>query len=410
MRLSWQATNLLFLICTTLQFVCEGHITAFTPLLLHDLGLNEAEVAVWSGLLFGLTMAVAFPLSPFWGVLAERYSRRLMVVRAYYLMSLVAVLMAWSPNMAVLAVGRIVMGFCFASMAMVIAVQSLLTPPRHLGRAIATVQASLPIASSLGPPLGALLIPLIGLRGLFLVDAVINLAGAVALTLLMPEPEGGRRKEGSFLGRTREVLGLVWTIEPVRWTFISAFLLRGATSVVDAYLPVRITQVAGDPALATTAIGWILGVYGALSTAATWVAGRVVDRVDPARLYTQVMLFATVVAIGLALAPWLWLLGLLAALRSVPLAFSNTVLFAHQARVLPRDLQTAIFSLAPVPRNAGALIFPIAAALVAGLAPGAALAVGAISYGGTFLSGVVMAKVTPEQQAPSPTPSGTGGR
>ena len=396
MRLSWRATNALFLVTTAVQFTSEGHITAFTPLLLHDLGLSDGEVAVWSGLLFGVTMSVAFPLSPFWGVLAERYSRRLMVVRAYYAMALVVLIMAWSPNVAALVAARIVMGLCFASMAMIIAVQSLLTPPRYLGRSIAMVQAATPIAASLGPPIGAYLIPLIGLRGLFLVDAVLNLAAAVALTVLMPEPVGGRSKQGSVLGRTREVLGLVWSIEPVRWNFVSAFLLRGAMAVVDAYLPVRITQVAGDPGQATTAIGWILGIYGALTTAATWLVGRVVDRVDPAKLYWQVMLFGTGVAAGLALAPWLWLIGLLAALRSVPVAFSNTILFAHQARVLPRDLQTVIFSLAPVPRNLGGLVFPLIAAIAAGLAPGAALAVGALSYGGTFLSGLIMSRVRPE--------------
>ena len=80
----------------------------------------------------------------------------------------------------------------------------------------------------------------------------------------------------------------------------------------------------------------------------------------------------------------------------MPVAFSNTILFAHQARVLPRDLQTVIFSLAPVPRNAGGLVFPLIAAAAAGLAPGAALAVGAISYGGTFATGLVMARVTRE--------------
>lgn len=118
MRLSWQATNVLFLVCTSLQFVSDGHITAFTPLLLHDLGLSAAEVAVWSGLLFGVAMSVAFPLSPFWRVLAERYSRRLMMVRAYYTMTVVLLVMAWAPNLAVLVLGRIVLGFCYASIAM----------------------------------------------------------------------------------------------------------------------------------------------------------------------------------------------------------------------------------------------------------------------------------------------------
>ena len=48
------------------------------------------------------------------------------------------------------------------------------------------------------------------------------------------------------------------------------------------------------------------------------------------------------------------------------------------------------FALSPVPRNIGGFLFPLFAAAVAGLVPGAALAVGAVSYGGSFLAGLRM--------------------
>ena len=60
MKLSWRGVNLLFLVCSAQQFISDAHIAAFTPLLLHDLGLTEAEVAVWTGLLYAIMMAVAF--------------------------------------------------------------------------------------------------------------------------------------------------------------------------------------------------------------------------------------------------------------------------------------------------------------------------------------------------------------
>jgi DHA1 family multidrug resistance protein-like MFS transporter len=403
-RLSWRAVNVLFLCCATVQFAAEGHITAFTPLLLHELGLSSAEVAVWTGLLFVMMMATAAPLAPFWGVWAERFSRRWVVLRSFYFLALALLVTAFAPNIGLLIVSRLLMGLCFGAVGVIIATQSMLTPRNQLGSAIATVQAAMPIAASIGPPLGSLAIPAIGLRGLFVVDAVAVFLTAVALTILMPEP-AGRLKRGSVLGRTREILGLVWTSKPVRWNYASTFMLRGATAVVDSYLPVRITQVAADPA---SAIGWILGIYGALTTAATWLVGRIVDKVDETRLYWRAMLFATLVTTGLAVAPTVWLLGLLAALRSIPVAFSNTVLFAHMARVLPPEQHTPIFSLAPLPRNFGALLLPFLAAAVAGLAPGAALAVGAASYGGTFLAGLRMAHATRQHvRAAAPVPVAT---
>jgi len=393
-RLSWRGANLLFLCCQSVQFAAEGHINAFTPLLLRDLGLTSQEIAVWTGLLVSMMTATSLPLAPFWGVLAERFSRRPIVLRGYVLLACALLITAWASDISWLIVARLLMGFCFGTGGVIIATQAMITPRNRLGTAIATVQVAQPIAASLGPPIGALAIPFIGLRGLFMADAGATLLAAITLIVLMPEP-ATRVRRGTVLGRTGEVLKLVWTTRPVRWNFFASFMMRGAHSVVDSYLPVRITQLAPDPA---AAIGWILGIYGALTTVATWLVGRLVDKTDATQIYWRAMLFASAVTVGMALAPWVWLLGALAALRSIPMASGNTVLYAHAARILPPEEQTSIFALSPVPRNIGGFLFPLFAAAVAGLVPGAALAVGAVSYGGSFLAGLRMTRVTAEAE------------
>jgi predicted MFS family arabinose efflux permease len=391
-KLSWRGTNLLFLVCSAVQSAADGHMTAFTPLLLHDLGLTPAEVATWTGFFVAITMAMSVPLAPFWGVLAERFSRRPIILRTYLLLAAALLIAAWAADVRWLIAARMLIGLCNGSGGVIIATQAMITPNNRLGSAIATVQASQPIAASLGPPIGALLIPHIGLRGLFVADAVVLLLAALAIGLLMPEP-AHRVRRGSVLGRTGEVFRLVWKTPPIRWNFICAFLMRGGTSVVDAYLPVRITQLATDPA---AAIGWILGVYGLLTTLATWLVGRVIDRTEAAVLYWRAMLLATIVTAGLALSPSLLWLGVLAAIRSIPVACSNTVLYAHAARILPAAEQTAVFSLSPLPRNASQIFFPVLAALVAGLAPGAALALSAAVGSVTFLASLRLRVVTRE--------------
>jgi predicted MFS family arabinose efflux permease len=405
MKLSWQGTNRLFLVCQATQSAADGHLNAFMPLLLHELGLSPAEVAVWTGLLVAVMMATAMPLSPFWGVWAERYSRRPIIVRCYILLAVALLIAAWANDVRWLILVRLLMGLSFGNGGIIIAVQALITPANRLGSAIATVQASQPVAASLGPPLGALAIPLLGLRGLFVVDAVVSLVAGLALWLLLPEPPIETRR-GSVLGRTSEVLGFVWRTPPIRWNFFSFFLLRGATSVVDAYLPVRITQLATDPA---SAIGWILGIYGLMTTLATWLIGRLVDRTEAAVLYWRAMLFATLLTIGMALSPSVWLLGLLSALRSLPVACSNTVLYAHATRILPAAEQTGVLALTPVPRNLAQLVFPLFAALAAGLAPGAALIVGAVSYGASFLGGLRLTVLTRATAGPGSAHSDSGG-
>jgi predicted MFS family arabinose efflux permease len=390
MKLSWRGVNRLFVGSTMLSFAAEGHLIAFAPLQLRELGLSDAEVAVWAGLLFATTTATSLPLGPFWGVLAERFSRKKIILRSNVFLALALLVAAWAPDVGWVTLSRALVGLAFGVGGVITATQAALTPRRELAGAIAALQAAQPIAHSLGPPFGALVITHLGLRGLFLLDAAVVLLAAIGLMIWLPEPAGAP-KPASVLGRTWEVLVMVWRIEPVRWNFGTAFMMRGAMSVVDTYLPVRITQIAADPA---TAIGWILGIYGACTTAATWLVGRIADRLDPVVVYTRAMVFGGLLALGLVLAPWLWLVALLAILRAVPFALSNILLFTHLARVVPREQQTAIFGLIPTPRNLGSLLFTLVAASLAGLAPTAPLAVAVGTFLLTTLSGLKLQRVT----------------
>ena len=77
-RTAWVASATQFL-----TLVGFGFGLPFLPMYVQALGVTDrAQVAVWSGVISGsaaLTMAV---LAPIWGVLADRYGRKPMLVRA----------------------------------------------------------------------------------------------------------------------------------------------------------------------------------------------------------------------------------------------------------------------------------------------------------------------------------------
>src|SRR6266496_1362411 len=180
-ELSWRGVNVLLLATTTVLFASEGHFTAFTPLQLRELGLNDVEVGVWTGLLVGITMATSLPFGPFWGVLAERFSHRAILLRTFVVEALSLLLAAWAPDLMWLVAARAIIGFSFGAGGVITATMALLTPPRYVGRAVALVQVALPISASLGPPIGAFAIPIVGIRGLLVVDAVMVLLAGLVL-------------------------------------------------------------------------------------------------------------------------------------------------------------------------------------------------------------------------------------
>ncbi len=79
----WRRVLVVLTVALLLEVTTFSHVGAFVPLYLEtELQLAPAEVKLWTGLVAGLPLAIALCLAPFWGVWAERYSPKLIIVRA----------------------------------------------------------------------------------------------------------------------------------------------------------------------------------------------------------------------------------------------------------------------------------------------------------------------------------------
>ena len=60
-----------------------GPLFSFAPLYLKQLGLPDSAVPSWTGFITIGTFALGIPFLPLWGALADRYTRQLIIVRAF---------------------------------------------------------------------------------------------------------------------------------------------------------------------------------------------------------------------------------------------------------------------------------------------------------------------------------------
>ncbi|HZR99374.1 MAG TPA: MFS transporter [Chloroflexota bacterium] len=391
----WRAVAGLFFLTCSLEALAQGHLNAFTPLYLREFGLSPEEIAQWTGLLTALTMLIAFPLAPLWGALAERYARKPVVVRSQFIEAVAYGILAWAPDLHWVIFARLLLGLTFGNVAVIIATQTLLTPNRYIANAISTVQAAINIASSLGPPLGAWLLPMVGARGLFAFDAAVCLTAGLLNTAFMPEPSTPR-SNAPVLAMAGRTIVTVWQRPLLRWNFAGWFLTRGALSILSVYIPVQIVHIAPNPA---PAIGMVMGVYGAIMAVGTWAAGFLVARVTPTRLFLLSMAGAAIGSVGVAMAPSLVPLAVCAWLTAVPGALSHTCLYTHLAHHLKPTERTPVMSLTPFPRNTAMFVIPGMAAAVAALGPAAALALAAAAYALATVVGWQMAAATQVDEA-----------
>ena len=61
----------------------------FLPMYLtRDLGVDPASVNIWSGIVFSSTFLISAVMAPIWGRMADKRGKRLMAIRASFLLSI----------------------------------------------------------------------------------------------------------------------------------------------------------------------------------------------------------------------------------------------------------------------------------------------------------------------------------
>ena len=383
----------LFSVSTFLELTAWGHLQAFTPLYLQkELGVLPGDVPRWTGILASSSLIVALPLSPFWGVLADRYSRKVVIIRSQFVEAVAYALVAVCADPGQLLAVRLLLGFSYGNMAVAMATQSMVTPDRQVGTAIGVIQMASTVAASTGPLLGSLVINTLGLRALFALDAATTLTAALLLTLFFKEPPVHDR--ATPLGaKLKVVFGQVTKVPPIRWNFLCWFLIYGGTAALDPFLPVLMDRLAGS-ADSATIIGTLLAAYGVLTALGTPAMGRLADRVGAARLFLVAAPALTLIAVGIGLAPSIAVLAVLVMLRAIPQAGTAVVLYSHLAAHVPAQHRSAVMSLTPMPRNAAWLVAPGMAAAATGFGLSGAFWLAAALFGGATVVAVLMVRAS----------------
>ncbi|YCH30175.1 MFS transporter [Erwinia sp. D4-22] len=247
----------------------------FLPLYVAELGVSDpAAIARWSGLAYGATFFTAALTAPLWGRLADRYGRKLMLIRASLGMAVAMALIGMAHAPWQLVALRLLAGLLggYASGSTILIASQ--TPKAHTGWALGMLSSGIMAGNVAGPLIGGFLPPLIGIRATFwLAGAVIFLA-FIATSLLLkeaPRPAMASRSPSSGgLNLRSGILPLMlltgmllifanMSVEPIVTLYVAQFVHQAQ----------RITLVAGI-VMSAAALGSIIS--------AAWL-GRLADRI-----------------------------------------------------------------------------------------------------------------------------------
>jgi MFS family permease len=228
------------------------------------------------------------------GWLADRWSRRYMMVVFYVGCGLSLTAAALSPNFVALAVSLFALGL-FASIYHPVGTAIVVAAATNRGRTLALNGVCGNVGVSLAAGITAALTAWLGWRGAFLVPAGVCIATGFAYLLLVPDD---RAQKASRSAAPEVRLGL-WVMAGV----FALFILIGTTAglvfnIVTIALPKLIDDRIGD-SMSLLAVGGIATAVFLCGALAQFTVGRVVERY-PAHLvfaFTGLMQFVGVVLV-----------------------------------------------------------------------------------------------------------------
>ena len=366
----WRALVVVFWITSMVEGIGVSQIFALLPAYLSSMGVPEDDRLAFVGLFGALIFVVGMPLVPLWGVWADKYSRKAVIVRSCVVEAVVFAAVALSREPWQLALSLLLIGFQLGNTGVMLAGIRDLTPIRRLGVTIAIFGSSGPIGFAVGPVLAGFLIDGLGwsFDGVFWFSALLSIGTALLVWFgsheVRPEvvPTGGL-VELAF-GALRGALS-----DPrVRRIFVIFGVAYLGTQMTRPYIPVLVEGLVGQGPGLASAIGLVMGTAALVGALVSPLGGLLGDRIGFRSVLVAALLGAGVSLLLMPLVPAVTGLAGLAVVLGAATATVSAMVFGLLALEVAPERRSATLNLVYLPLYAAGIIGPAAGAVVASAA------------------------------------------
>ena len=385
----WRRLLAVFWLTSMVEGLGVSQIFALVPSYLRQMGVPQDERLAFVGLFSALIFVVGMPLVPLWGVWADKYSRKAVIVRSALIEAVVFAGVALSTEPWQLAVSMLLIGFQLGNTGVMLAGIRDVTPRARLGTVMGIFGSSTAVGMASGPALAAVLIDGFGwsLPMVFWLSAALSIGTALLVTFGSREVRPSVVPEGRVLTLAFGAVRSVLSDPAVRRIFLIFGVSFLATQMSRPYVPIVVEGVAGTGAGLASAIGLVMGTAALVGGLMAPLGGWLGDRFG----FRHVLVGA--LAIGgtvLALMPFVPTVGTLAALAVGMAAATSTVsamVFGLLSTEVPADRRSSTLNLVYLPLYAAGIIGPAlgAVVVVVGGIPGPFLLGSAVFFTGAVL-------------------------
>ena len=175
---SWRRTLYVMLFSQIIIAIGFSSVFPFLPLYVESLGSSTGlGINFLSGMVFtGQSLTMMFA-SPIWGAVADRWGRKMMLVRAIFGGAILLELMAFVHSAEQLVLLRMLQGLITGVVGASNALVAATVPREHTGFAMGLMQVGMGVGLGLGPIIGGAVADIYGFRATFYITGALLLVG-----------------------------------------------------------------------------------------------------------------------------------------------------------------------------------------------------------------------------------------
>ena len=339
----------------------------FLPFYIQELGIVDADkVKLYSAILTiapGLSMAV---MSPIWGIAADKWGKKLMLLRAMGFAAFIIGAMGFVANVNQLIVLRFLQGIFTGTITASTALVATSTPSNRLSFSLGFMSSSTFIGTSAGPVIGGFLADYLGYRVSFYIGGVLALIDFLLVLFLVKEEKTIPKPVHSDESQTKKDLrSMLLLFSSLMITLLSViFILRFVRSVFSPYLPLFIQERITGIWSPTKATGIVNGVTGLMTALAGLTLCRLGDRHNKFFVIKVMFILGIAASIPLIFANNLILFTLFYGLFFFFLGAMEPIVISMTSEITPPERRGALFGIQGLVSSTAWVFSPILAGFI----------------------------------------------
>ena len=399
----WRVIVAIFWITSMVEGLGVSQIFAFVPLYLSQMGVAEPDRLRFVGIFGSLIFIVGAPLVPLWGVWADKYSRKAVIVRSALVEAVVFAGVALSREPWQLALSMLLVGLQLGNTGVMLAAIRDVVPAGRLGHDDRGLRGERPgrIRGRADPrrvhrrrTRAARVGDLLGVVG------AVGRNGAPRRPRLARGPPRGRAAGPGRRPGVRRDSGVL-SDPAVRRLFTIFGIAFLAAQMSRPYIPVLVERVSVDTTGLASSIALVAGAGALVGALISPVGGWIGDRIGFRPVLVAALAGGGVASLLMPLVGTVGLLAVVAVALAACSAAVGAMIIGLLALEVPSERRSATLNLVYLPLYVAGIIGPTLGALVVSAGLWAPFWFGAAVY---LVGALVVAT-----RRPQPAPVGSAG-